>query len=43
MSDKHLPFYLLSLKSDGYSCSEGLGGRGGFVENGPEVVKYQDK
>lgn len=40
MSDKHL---LLGLKSDGYSCSAGLGGKGEFVENGPEVVKYQDK
>lgn len=43
MSDKHLPFYLLGLKSNGYSCSAWLGGKGEFVENGPEVVKYQDK
>lgn len=43
MSDKHLSFYLLGLKSNGYSCSAGLGGKGEFVENGPEVVKYQDK
>lgn len=43
MSDKHLPFYLLGLKSNGYSCSAWLGGKGEFVENGPELVKYQDK
>lgn len=43
MSDKHLSFYLLGLKSNGYSCSAGLRGKGEFVENGPEVVKYQDK
>lgn len=43
MSDKHPPLYLLGLKSNGYSCSAWLGGKGEFVENGPEVVKYQDK